>query len=98
MRSLLAKLMSLGLMIFLMMPEIVLAAGEKAQLVVIVSDTRKLTGIMGWWGSLYNESHMYFALLTVVLIPIIGVIFGTVADIVMSFIGLDLKHRELAEH
>ncbi len=41
---------------------------------------------------------MYFALLTMALIPIIGVIFGVAADFIMHHIGLDLKSRDLAEH
>lgn len=86
-------------MLFLILPELALAAGggDVAPL-VIVADTRKLTGIMAWWANLYNESHLYFMILTVVLIPTIGVVFGVVADIVMSHIGIDLKSRELSEH
>ncbi|NJL60244.1 MAG: hypothetical protein HC887_12055 [Desulfobacteraceae bacterium] len=98
MRNLWAKLIGLATAIMVLMPELVLAAGEKASAVVIVSDTRRLTGLLGWWGSLYNESHLYFMLLTVVLVPIIGVMFGTLADIIMKWIGLDLTSRELAEH
>ncbi len=65
---------------------------------VIVSDTRKLTGLMHWWGSLYNESHLQFTILTVILIPLVGCIFGMLADLVMNHIGIDLKSRKLAEH
>lgn len=85
-------------MIVALWPGFLLAAGEKAAAIVIVADTRGLTGLMNWWGSLYNESHAWFAALTVVLIPIIGVLFGVVADLIMSHIGIDLKSRELAEH
>ena len=94
-----AKLIGLGAVLFLILPGLALAAGggEIAPL-VIVADTRKLTGIMAWWANLYNESHLYFMILTVVLIPTIGVCFGVVADIVMSHIGIDLKSRELSEH
>jgi hypothetical protein len=55
-------------------------------------------GWEAWWTNLYNESHFFFTLLTVVLIPIVGLIFGTLADIIMGHIGIDLKSRELAEH
>jgi hypothetical protein len=74
-----------------------LAAGGGGELIVIVADSRKLTGIMAWWANLYNESHLYFMLLTVVLIPLI-VIFGVIADFIMHFIGIDLSSRDLAEH
>ena len=79
-------------------PSICLAAGAKAAPVVIVADTRKLDGIMAWWANLYNESHVYFMLLTIIIIPVTGVVFGVIADIVMGWIGIDLKNRELAEH
>jgi hypothetical protein len=98
MRNLWAKIASLGVMILLLLPELALAAGPKAAPLVIVADTRKFTGWEAWWTNLYNESHLYFALLTIAIIPTIGVLFGVLADLVMSHIGIDLKSRELAEH
>lgn len=74
------------------------AGGGNVANVVIVSDTRKLTGIMHWWGSLYNESHLQFTLLTILLIPITGCLFGFIADVVMGWIGIDLTKRKVAEH
>ena len=74
------------------------AGGPAGANVVIVSDTRKLTGVMHWWGSLYNESHFQFTLLTIILIPLVGVIFGLIADVVMGWIGIDLKNRSVSEH
>jgi hypothetical protein len=93
-----AKLTGLVFMAILLLPEMVLAAGPKAAPLVVVADTRNFTGWESWWTNLYNESHLYFALLTVVLIPIIGLIFGILADLVMRTIGIDLEHRDLAEH
>ena len=98
MKKLWTKITGLMAMAFILMPELVLAAGEKAAPLVVVADTRKFSGWMAWWTDLYNESHLYFALLTVILIPVVGLIFGVLADIVMGHIGLDLKSRELAEH
>ena len=98
MRKWWAKLVGLVVMAGLLLPELVLAAGPKAANLVVVADTRKFTGWEAWWTNLYNESHLYFALLTVVLIPIIGLIFGLLADLVMRTIGIDLAHRDLAEH
>ncbi|MDP2799536.1 MAG: hypothetical protein Q8O60_06625 [Deltaproteobacteria bacterium] len=98
MRKLWAKIATFGVMILLLLPELALAAGPKAAPLVIVADTRKFTGWEAWWTNLYNESHLYFALLTIAIIPTIGVIFGVLADLVMTHIGIDLKSRELAEH
>ncbi len=98
MRRLLTKVTGLMVMALVLLPEAVLVAGGPAAPIVIVADTRKFTGWEAWFTNLYNESHFYFTLLTVVTIPIIGLLFGLLADVVMHFIGLDLKSRELAEH
>lgn len=75
-----------------------LAAGEgKVSAMVIVADTRNLTGLRAWWANLYNESHLYFALLTILLVPLAGAILGSLADLVMARIGIDLKSRVLRE-
>ena len=98
MRKWWAKLTGLAVLASLLLPGMALAAGPAAAPLVVVADTRKFTGWEAWWTNLYNESHIYFALLTVVLIPIIGLIFGLLADLVMRTIGIDLAHRYLAEH
>lgn len=79
-------------------PSLALAAGGGGAPIVLVADTRKLDGLMAWWANLYNESHLQFMVLTVIIIPVTGVIFGVLADIIMGWIGIDLKSRELAEH
>ena len=73
------------------------AAKKAAANVVIVADTRRLDGILLWWAQMYNDSHLYFMLLTIVIIPITGCVFGMLADLVMNHIGIDLKHRKAAE-
>ena len=98
MRKWWAKLTGLVVMAILLLPEIVAAAGPAAAPLVIVADTRKFTGWEAWWTNLYNESHIYFALLTIVIIPLVGLMFGLIADVVMKRIGIDLTHRELSEH
>ncbi len=98
MRRLWTKIIGFTAMINLLMIGIASAAGPAAAPLVIVADTRKFTGWEAWWTNLYNESHLYFALLTVAIIPIVGLCFGLLADVVMNWIGIDLKHRELAEH
>lgn len=93
------KWFSISSLISLLMPVWAYAAGGgPIAPMVIVADTRKLDGIMGWWANMYNESHVQFTIATVILIPLIGVIFGVIADIIMTWIGIDLEHRELAEH
>ena len=74
------------------------AAGGGGSPIVIVADTRKLTGVMHWWASQYNDSHMMFTVMTVILIPLVGCLFDLIADVVMNWIGIDLKKRSISEH
>jgi hypothetical protein len=73
------------------------SAAETAQMIVIVADSRKFHGLRAWWANLYNDSHLHFALLTIILIPTAGVILGSLADLVMSRIGINLRSRALRE-
>jgi hypothetical protein len=92
--SFLSKTIGVGLLVF---PSRVLAE-EIAGKMVIVADSRHLTGLTAWWVNVYNESHLYFALLTVVTIPLGGAILGGVADLLMRQMGIDLKSRALREN
>jgi hypothetical protein len=65
---------------------------------VVVVDTRRFSGWRAWWTSVYNESHLYFALLTIITIPALGLIMGKLTDFILSRIGINLKSRVLAEH
>jgi hypothetical protein len=99
MRKLIRKLLGLGAFLSLLLPGMAFAAGGGgAAPIVLVADTRILGGILKWWANLYNESHLQFTLFTIIIIPVVGVVFGTIADLVMSRIGIDLKSRDLAEH
>ena len=95
MRKLWTAIAGSFVMLLVMMPSLALAAKKAAANVVIVADTRRLDGIMLWWAQMYNDSHLYFTILTIIIIPTVGCIFGFLADVVMSHIGIDLKHRWL---
>jgi hypothetical protein len=86
------------LAVIALLPGMAWAAGGGGAPITIVSDTRKLEGLMLWWGNIYNDSHMEFTILTCAMIPLMGCFFGILADVVMGWIGIDLKSRELAEH
>jgi hypothetical protein len=94
MRNFISKSIGLGL---LLLPAHLFAAAEQGGM-VIVADSRNLTGLTAWWVNIYNESHCYFALLTVVTIPLTGAILGGVADLIMGRTGIDLKSRSLREN
>ena len=81
-----------------LLPSLASAASGSVAPITIVSDTRKLDGILKWWGNIYNESHVEFTVLTCVLIPVMGCVLGFLADFIMGMTGIDLKKRSLAEH
>lgn len=66
--------------------------------IVIVADSRRFTGLRAWWTNLYNDSHLLFALVTVIVIPVIGLLLGKLTSAAMARIGINLKSREVAEH
>ena len=68
-------------------------AGEKAQPLNFIADTNGLSGIELWYANLYNTNKFYCALVTILVIPIVGFILGTIADFLISKTGLDLKSR-----
>jgi hypothetical protein len=99
MKKLWARITAFVIGIGLLAPGFVLAGGGgPVEKMVIVADSRNLSGVMAWWANMYNESHLEFTILTVLIIPIIGLCFGLLADVIMAWIGIDLKNRELAEH
>jgi hypothetical protein len=66
--------------------------------VVIVADSRRFSGWEAWWSNIYNESHLAFALLTIIVIPSLAFVLGSITEFFMARIGIDLKNRKLAEH
>jgi hypothetical protein len=98
MGTFLGKTFALAVSLSLLVPGLACAASGAASKLILVADTRGLKGLQAWLANIYNESHLQFALLTIVVIPVGGLILGLLADLVLGWVGLDLKSRELAEH
>ncbi len=81
-----------------MVPGWVLAAGEKAVDIVVVADTRRVTGIMRYFSDLYNTNILMFAVWAVVLTVVMGCTLGFLMDFIMERTGLDLHSRKIVEH
>jgi hypothetical protein len=77
---------------------VLVASSGAAEAIVIVADTRAATGWQAWWANLYNESMLYFTVVTVITIPLMGVALGTLTDFFMARIGINLRSRSVAEH
>ncbi len=79
-------------------PAVALAAAGQAEPIVIVADSRGLSGWRAWLANLHNESLVYFTLVTVAVIPTLGAALGGLTDFLLARLGVDLKSRVLAEH
>ncbi len=98
MKRVLHRFKMLWATVILMVPSAVWAAGDKATQIVVVSDTRRLTGIMKYFSDLYNTNIWMFAVWTVVLTVVLGCTLGYLMDFIMERTGLDLKSRKIIEH
>jgi hypothetical protein len=87
----------MSLLTILLLPVSLLAA-EPTDTVVIVADSRKFTGWQAWWANLYNDSHFWFALITIVILPVTALLLGRLTGWLMARLSINLKSRELAEH
>jgi hypothetical protein len=72
-------------------------AGEPDALGAINAGAGAFSRIMIWWAKLYPVSPIEFTLLTILVIPVTGLILGIAADLVMKRIGIDLESRNLSE-
>ena len=95
MRKVGLRLMSLLAMLIL---PVQLLAAESSDAAVIVADSRKFSGWQAWWANVYNESHFWFALITVIILPVTALILGRLTGWFMARLGINLRSRELAEH
>jgi ABC-type Fe3+ transport system permease subunit len=98
MKHTLRRLMTMAITGTLLLPAYVLAAGEKASNIVVVADTRRVTGFMKYLSNLYNTDVWMFALWTVILTVAMGCTLGFLMDFIMERTGLDLKSRKIVEH
>jgi hypothetical protein len=81
-----------------MLPGLALAAGGKAADLVVVADTRMLSGWNLYFATLYNEDMWLFAVWAVVLTTAMGMGLGLIMDFIMKRTGIDLTSRKIVEH
>lgn len=80
------------------LPRLLLAAAPPAERTVVVADARLFHGFRAWLANLYNESLLWYAMATIVIVPGSALILSKLTDIWMARLGIDLKSRKLAEH
>ena len=98
MKHKLYRLMAMVISAALFWPSYALAGGEKANHLVVVADTRRVTGFLKYLSNLYNTDIWMFAIWAVVLTAVMGCALGFIMDFIMERTGLDLKSRKIIEH
>ena len=98
MHGLWTKLAGLAGLVFLVLPGQAFAAGGGGEAIVFVADSRRYSGWQAWFTNLYNESHLYFMLVTIITIPALALILGSLMSFLIARTGIDLKTRVAVEH
>ena len=82
----------------LVAPAFALASGGGGgEAMILVVDSRRFSGAKALWANIYNESHLWLALLTILSIPTLGLLMGKITDMFLVAIGINLKSRVMAE-
>ena len=98
MKSLLKRMLCLFAGIGLALPHLAWASGEAATNLVVVADTRRVSGVLKYIADTYNTDPWLFAVWAVVITAVWGAILGFLMDFIMARSGLDLKSRKILEH
>lgn len=99
MRKLYYKLAGFLAAAAVLFPEIALAAGGKAEMLVVVADTRRVSwGPTKWFLDLYNTDPTMFGVVCVVITAALGCSLGLITDAFMKRTGIDLTSRKIVEH
>ncbi len=87
-----------GAALFLL-PDLVMAGGPKAQALIVVADTRRVSSPFTLWIlNTYNTDPFMIGVLCAVFVAILGSTLGFIADFIMKHTGLDLTSRKIVEH
>ena len=98
MKSLLKRMLCLLAGIGVALPHLAWASGEAATNLVVVADTRRVSGILKYIANVYNTDPWLFAIYSVIATALWGAILGFLMDFIMERSGLDLKSRKILEH
>lgn len=83
----------------LSIPDLVMAAGGKAEALIVVADNRVVNwSVTKWWLDLYNTDPLMFGVWCIIITAVLGVTLGFITDQIMKYSGIDLTSRKIVEH
>ena len=84
---------------YLLLPDLILAAGEKADMLVVVADSRRVHWIVSrFFVDVYNTNPLMFGVYCIILTAFLGGTLGFITDFIMKRTGIDLTSRKIVEH
>ena len=84
---------------YLLLPDLILASGEKADMLVVVADSRRVSwSVSKFLVDVYNTDPYMFGLYCAVLTAVMGCVLGLITDFFMKRTGIDLTSRKIVEH
>jgi hypothetical protein len=84
---------------FLLVPNVLLAAAEKADMLIHVADSRRVTwSVSRYFLDVYNTNPFMFGVWCVIIVLILGGGLGLLTDFCMKRTGIDLTSRKIVEH
>jgi len=99
MKPIVIRLATLLAAAFVFISDLAQAAGGKAEMLVVVADTRRVSwGPTVYFTDLYNTDPFMFGVVCTVITLILGVTLGALTDQIMKHTGIDLTSRKLIEH
>lgn len=83
----------------LLVPDLVLAAGGKAEMLIVVADDRVVQSeITKFFLNQYNTDPFMFGVYCTIMTAVMGVSLGLLTDFLMKRTGIDLSKRTIVEH
>ena len=99
MRKIYCRLAALFAAAYCLLPDLAMAGGEKAEALIVVADTRRVTSPTTiFFLNLYNSDPFMFGIWCTIITLAMGVTLGFTTDFLMKRTGLDLTSRKLVEH
>ncbi|MEW6347843.1 MAG: DVU0150 family protein [Thermodesulfobacteriota bacterium] len=99
MKSIYGRVTAFLVAAYVLIPELVLAAGGKADMLINVADTRRVQSpYTKFFLDTYNTDPFMFGVYCAIMTAFLGVALGLITDFFMKRTGIDLSHRKIVEH
>ena len=85
--------------VHLLTPDLLLAAAEKADMLIHVADSRRVSwSVSRFFVDVYNTDPFMFGVWCVIVTLTLGCSLGLITDFFMKRTGIDLTSRKIVEH